>query len=55
MADPLSAIIEASPPERLATGFVFTAGPLWHPDGVYDFVDVRARVPGPPHPWYGKR
>ena len=26
---------------RLATGFVFTAGPLWHPEGYY-FVDVRA-------------
>jgi gluconolactonase len=44
MADPLSAIIEASPPERLATGFVFTEGPLWHPDGFYYFVDVRASV-----------
>ena len=28
--------------ERLATGFVFTEGPLWHPDGFYYFVDVRA-------------
>jgi len=44
MADPLSAIIEASPPERLATGFLFTEGPLWHPDGFYYFVDVRASV-----------
>ncbi len=30
--------------ERLATGFVFTEGPLWHPDGFYYFVDVRASV-----------
>ena len=29
MADALGALIESSPPERLATGFVFTEGPLW--------------------------
>ena len=28
--------------ERLATGFVFTEGPLWHPEGFYYFVDVQA-------------
>ena len=27
--------------ERLATGFTFTEGPLYHPDGFYYFVDVR--------------
>jgi len=27
---------------RLATGFTFTEGPLWHPDGYYYFVDLRA-------------
>src|SRR3984893_13323970 len=27
--------------EKVATGFVFTEGPLWHPDGFYYFVDVR--------------
>ena len=44
MADPLSAIIDATPAQRLATGFVFTEGPLWHPDGFYYFVDVRASM-----------
>src|SRR6201988_1148644 len=28
--------------QRLDTGFTFTEGPLWHPDGFYYFVDVRA-------------
>jgi gluconolactonase len=41
MAENLSAIVESSEAERLATGFVFTEGPLWHPDGFYYFVDVR--------------
>ena len=41
MADNLSAVIDTSEAERLATGFVFTEGPLWHPDGFYYFVDVR--------------
>ena len=27
---------------QLATGFTFTEGPLWHPDGYYYFVDLRA-------------
>jgi gluconolactonase len=44
MADALSAILETTAPERLATGFVFTEGPLWHPDGFYYFVDVRASM-----------
>ena len=26
--------------ERQATGFVFTEGPLWHPDGYYYFNDI---------------
>ena len=41
MADNLSAVLDTSEAERLATGFVFTEGPLWHPDGFYYFVDVR--------------
>jgi gluconolactonase len=41
MPDPLSTILEPGPPERLATGFGFTEGPLWHPDGFYYFVDIR--------------
>src|SRR5665213_1970786 len=27
--------------EKVAGGFVFTEGPLWHPDGFFYFVDVR--------------
>src|ERR687884_5123 len=37
----LSEILETGEAERVATGFVFTEGPLWHPDGFYYFVDVR--------------
>ena len=37
----LAQIIEAGEAERLATGFTFTEGPLYHPDGFYYFVDVR--------------
>ena len=54
MVDKLSTILETTQAERLATGFVFTEGPLWHPDGFYYFVDVRSSVlyrltPGRPH------
>ena len=41
MPDALSPLVESSQPERLATGFVFTEGPLWHPEGFYYFVDIR--------------
>jgi gluconolactonase len=41
MPDALSTILETKEAERLATGFVFTEGPLWHPDGFYYFVDIR--------------
>jgi gluconolactonase len=41
MADALSALLDSTQPERLATGFVFTEGPLWHPEGFYYFVDIR--------------
>jgi gluconolactonase len=34
-------ILETTVAERLATGFIFTEGPLWHPDGYYYFVDIR--------------
>ena len=34
-------VLETVEAERLATGFVFTEGPLWHPDGFYYFVDIR--------------
>ena len=41
MADALDAVLESREAERLATGFAFTEGPLWHPDGFYYFVDIR--------------
>jgi gluconolactonase len=41
MNDGLSGILETTAAERLATGFVFTEGPLWHPDGFWYFVDIR--------------
>ena len=44
MTDELDTILETKEAERLATGFVFTEGPLWHPDGFYYFVDVRSSV-----------
>src|SRR4030095_2672383 len=44
MPDALSTVLETTTAERLATGFVFTEGPLWHPDGFYYFVDVRSSV-----------
>jgi gluconolactonase len=54
MTDALAKLIEPSQQaERLATGFGFTEGPLWHPDGFYYFVDIRANklfrvTPGKP-------
>jgi gluconolactonase len=41
LADALSTILETFQAERLATGFGFTEGPLWHPEGFYYFVDIR--------------
>lgn len=40
MSEDLASILDSAP-ERVATGFVFTEGPLWHPDGFLFFVDVR--------------
>ena len=40
----LDTILETTTAERPATGFVFTEGPLWHPDGIYYFADVRSSV-----------
>ena len=37
----LPAVLETTKAERLATGFIFTEGPLWHPDGYWYFVDLR--------------
>jgi gluconolactonase len=38
----LSDILQTTTLEKVATGFVFTEGPLWHPDGFFFFVDVRS-------------
>jgi gluconolactonase len=38
----LDTVLETTEAERPATGFVFTEGPLWHPDDFYYFADVRA-------------
>jgi gluconolactonase len=40
-ANDLPELLETREAERLATGFVFTEGPLWHPDGHWYFVDIR--------------
>ena len=39
MPDQLHEVIESNQPEQLGTGFVFTEGPLWHPEGYWLFVD----------------
>ncbi len=33
MATQLTDIVESSQAARVATGFVFTEGPVWHPEG----------------------
>ena len=40
----LSDILETTQLEKVADGFVFTEGPLWHPDGFYYFVDIRQNL-----------
>jgi gluconolactonase len=40
-ANDLPDVLETTQAERLATGFIFTEGPLWHPDGFWYFVDIR--------------
>jgi gluconolactonase len=40
----LADILETPSLERVATGFVFTEGPLWHPDGFFYFVDIRSNA-----------
>ncbi len=45
MADLLPGIVESGEEaQQLATGFGFTEGPLWHPDGYWLFVDIRASL-----------
>jgi gluconolactonase len=38
----LKSLIEPGDPERLASGFEFTEGPVWHPDGYLLFSDIPA-------------
>jgi gluconolactonase len=38
----LKTLVEAGDPERLATGFQFTEGPVWMPDGFLLFSDIPA-------------
>jgi gluconolactonase len=40
-ANYLPEVLETTEAERLATGFIFTEGPLWHPQGWWYFVDIR--------------
>jgi gluconolactonase len=40
----LSDILATATPEKIATGFKFTEGPLWHPDGFFYFVDLRSNL-----------
>ena len=40
----LSDILETETLEKIADGFIFTEGPLWHPDGFFYFVDVRSSL-----------
>ena len=39
-----STIVESEEPERIATGFQFTEGPVWHPDGYLLFSDIPANA-----------
>ena len=45
MPDNMEQVLESSQPEQLATNFVFTEGPLWHPDGHWLFVDLFREIP----------
>jgi gluconolactonase len=40
----LADVLETSTLEKVAGGFVFTEGPLWHPDGFFYFVDIRTNL-----------
>ena len=37
-------ILETTVLNKVAGGFIFTEGPLWHPDGFYYFVDIRSNL-----------
>ena len=40
-ANSLPDILETTEAQRVASGFIFTEGPLWHPDDFWYFVDIR--------------
>lgn len=40
-ANYLPEVLETTEAEKVASGFVFTEGPLWHPDDFWYFVDLR--------------
>jgi gluconolactonase len=40
-ANYLLEVLDTTEAERLATGFIFTEGPVWHPEGYWYFVDIR--------------
>jgi gluconolactonase len=44
MAKNLADLVTNLTPERLATGFQFTEGPVWHPDGFLLFSDIPASI-----------
>lgn len=44
MTKDLSEVLEPGEPVLVATGFVFTEGPLWHPDGFLYLSDVDAFI-----------
>ena len=41
MPETIADLLDSTEAEKLAGGFEFTEGPLWHPDGFYFFVDIR--------------
>jgi Gluconolactonase len=49
----LKTLIEPGDPERIAGGFEFTEGPVWHPDGFLIFSDIPANRQYCWHPVHG--
>jgi len=39
----LTEILETTSLQKVAGGYVFTEGPLWHPEGFWYFVDIRCQ------------
>jgi len=44
LPETLNDVLESPELTRLATGFKFTEGPLWHPEGYFYFVDIRTSL-----------